>query len=73
MNDVNTSSPERKPETIEDFIVRMPAKAMRALERVAEFRDMSCQARAREYIGRGIAEDERRRFEQTALTPPKRS
>jgi hypothetical protein len=55
------------PEAIEEFVVRMPLKAMRALERVAEYRGMSCQAVAREYLGRGIREDEGRMFNETVL------
>lgn len=66
MNDAD-SQVRLRPEPHSDFTVRLPDKALRLLERIAEWKGMSCEALARQYIGRGLAEDRMARFNETAL------
>ena len=67
MNDDNTNTETERDRPAEELVVRLPARAMRMLERVAAHRSTTCHLLAREYIGRGIREDEMRRFDETVL------
>jgi len=68
-NSTQTSKPTREDRNgpYHDFTVRIPDRALRAIERIAAHRDMSCQALAREYLSHGLMADGIKMFSETAM------
>ncbi len=56
-----------RPRPSETVSVRIPKDTLESLEKVAETRDMSCEALIRLYIGQGLREDLSRRFADHVL------
>lgn len=51
-----------RPRPSETVSVRIPTDTLESLGKVAQSRDMSCEALIRFYIGQGLREDLRKRF-----------
>ncbi len=63
-----TASVKWRKQDLTTVQVTLPVSAASLLEALARYRDMSSEALLREYIGAGLREDQRRYFEEQALS-----